>query len=131
MVILHRERLLLHIDTWVYSETTDRRGDWPPRPGSGAGGRVATVRRTVTETVWNGCGSPATLPIAPNPEAEALTSARPDAKITSLSRASTIVSVPETASGSSRVHPNCGTRLPAMPAERTMSSCSGHEGGTR
>ena len=55
----------------------------------------------------------------------------PDAKITSLSRASTIVSVPETASGSLRVHPNCRTRVPAMRAVRTKASYSGHEGGTR
>ena len=122
MVILHRERLPLHIDSWVYPETADQREALAAAAGAVAlAGRVATVRRTVTETVWNGCGSPATLLIAPDPEAEAHDFRTPDANITPLSRASTIANVLETTGGSL---PST-SELPAMPAERTTSSCFG------
>ena len=110
VLVLRRERLLVRLDTWIYPETADQREALASAGTALArADRLATVRRTVTRTVWNGCGSPATLLVAPAPLAETRDFREQDTKTPPLPRASVIVNVLEKARGSLRVHPNDAT----------------------
>ena len=107
MLVLWREWLLVRLDSWIYPETADQREALATAGTALArAGRLATVRRTVKRTVWNGCGSPASLLVAPGPLAETHDFRAPDGRIAPLPRASTIVNVLERAGGTLRVHPN-------------------------
>ena len=107
VLVLCRERLLVRLDTWLYPETADQREALATAGTALArAGHLVTVRRTVTRTVWNGCGSPASLLVAPAPQAQAHDFRGTDASIPPLPRASAIVDVLERAGGSLRVHPN-------------------------
>ena len=107
VLLLRRERLLVRLDTWIYPETADQREALATAGTALArAGRLATVRRTVTRTVWNGCGSPASLLVTPAPLAQAHDFRGTGASMPPLPRASVIVSVLERAGGSLRVHPN-------------------------
>ena len=121
LLVLRRERLQVRLDAWIYPETVEQRKALAVAGTALArAGRLAAVRRTVKRTVWNGCGSPAVLLVAPDPLAEAHDFRAPDTRIAPLARASTIGNVLETAGGSLRVHPNDTTSffglLPAADA---------------
>ena len=107
VLVLRRERLLVRLDTWIYPETADQR-EALANAGTALAraGQLATVRRTVKRTVWNGCGSSASLLVAPAPQAQAYDFRGTDASIPPLPRASAVVNVLERAGGSLRVHPN-------------------------
>ncbi|MYH31211.1 MAG: serine/threonine protein kinase [Acidobacteria bacterium] len=121
LLVLRRERLLVQLDAWVYPETVEQRKALATAGTALArASRLATIQRTVKRTVWNGCGSPAVLLVAPDPLAEAHDFRAPDTRIAPLPRASVIVNVLEAAGGSLRVHPNDATSffglLPAADA---------------
>ena len=121
LLVLRRERLLVRLDAWTYPETVDQRKALAAAGTALArAGRLAAVHRTVKRTVWNGCGSPAALLVAPDPLAEAHDFRAPDTRPAPLPRASAIINVLEAAGGSLRVHPSDTTSffglLPAADA---------------
>ena len=121
LLVLRRERLLVRLEAWIYPETVEQRKALAAAGTALARARrLAAVRRTVKRTVWNGCGSPAVLLVAPDPLAEAHDFRAPDTRIAPLPRASAIVDVLEAAGGSLRVHPSDTTSffglLPAADA---------------
>ena len=69
LAIAARERILIHLDTWILPETADQRQALADAAGALAqAGRITAVGETVTRTVRHGCGSPATLLVADGAE---------------------------------------------------------------
>lgn len=119
LVIMGRERILIRLDTWTIPETKEQRH---ALAAAGATltqtARMATVSRTLNRTAKRGCGSPAALLIAADPQGEAPDFRAPDARIAPLPRASAIVHVLETAGGPLRVNPKDKTSVfPMLPPE--------------
>ena len=107
LAIAARERILIHLDTWILPETADQRQALADAAGALAqAGRVTTVGETVTRTVRRGCGSPATLLVADDAEIRAGGFSSPQARFVPLGRQTAIVHLLETAGGPVRVEPN-------------------------
>ena len=107
LVFAGRERLLVHLDAWVYPEALDQRralAGATPELAQAAG--IETISETVTRTVERGCGAPASLLVALDSGTQAPRFSAPDAAVAPLARASAIVHLFETVGGSIRVRPN-------------------------
>ncbi len=112
LVVVVRERLLIRLDTWVYPETADQRRALATAAAALAQvSQTRTIGRTLTRTVNQGCGSPATLLVASDAEASSQGYEAPDAAMPPLSRESAIVHMLERAGGSLRVHPSDAASL--------------------
>ena len=119
LLLAGREEILTRLDAWISPQTADQRRLLASAAATlGQAGQVGAVGRTVARTVRRGCGSPATLLLAPGPET-GRTGFRPaDAGVPPLPSASAIVHILETAGGSLRVHPSDETSAFALlPAE--------------
>ena len=104
-MIAARERILIHLDTWILPETADQRQALADAAGALAqAGRITAVGETVTRTVRRGCGSPAVLLVADGAETRAGGFSAPQARFAPLDRQTAIVHLLETAGGSS---PRC------------------------
>ena len=115
LVVLGREWILLRLDAWFYPEIIDQREALAHAATVLAKvTRITTASRTVSRTAKWGCGSPVTLLLGTDTEAEARDFSAPDAKLPPLGRGSTIAHILETASGSLRVHPHDKTSSFAM-----------------
>ena len=107
LVIAARERILIHLDTWILPETADQRQALADAAGALAqAGRITAVGETVTRTVRHGCGSPAVLLVADGAETRAGGFSAPQARFAPLGRQTAIVHLLETAGGPVRVEPN-------------------------
>ena len=107
LVIAARERILIHLDTWILPETADQRQALADAAGALAqAGRITAVGETVTRTVRRGCGSPATLLVADGTGTRAGGFSAPQARFAPLGRQTAIVHLLETAGGPVRVEPN-------------------------
>ena len=119
LVLVGRERILVRMDAWVIPETREQRH---ALAAAGARltqtARMTTVSRTLNRAAKRGCGSPATLLIGAEPQAEAPDFRAPDARVVPLPRASGIVHVLETAGGPLRVNPKDKTSVfPLLPPD--------------
>ena len=114
-----RERILTHLDAWVFPETTDQRQALAASTEALAqAGRIDEVGRTVTDTINRGCGSPATLLIAGETGRAPEDFEAREAALAPLARASSIVHMLESAGGSVRVHPGDATSVfELLPSE--------------
>ena len=107
LAIAARERILIHLDTWILPETADQRQALADAAGALAqAGRITAVGETVTRTVRHGCGSPATLLVADGAETREGGFSAPQARFAPLGRQTAIVHLLETAGGPVRVEPN-------------------------
>ena len=107
LVIVARERILIHLDTWILPETADQRQALADAAGALAqAGRITAVGETVTRAVRHGCGSPAALLVADGAETRAGGFSAPQARFAPLGRQTAIVHLLETAGGPVRVEPN-------------------------
>ena len=107
LAIAARERILIHLDTWILPETADQRQALADAAGALAqAGRITAVGETVTRTVRHGCGSPATLLVADGAETREGGFSAPQARFAPLGRQAAIVHLLETAGGPVRVEPN-------------------------
>ena len=97
LVVLGREWILLRLDAWFYPEIIDQREALAHAATVLAKvTRIATPSRTVSRTAKWGCGSPVTLLLGTDTEAEARDFSAPDAKLPPLARGSTIAHILET-----------------------------------
>ena len=119
LLLAGREEILTRVDAWISPQTADQRRLLASAAAAlGQAGQVGTVGRIVARTVRRGCGSPATLLLAPGPETGRTGFRPPDGGIPPLPSASAIVHILETAGGSLRVHPSDETSAFALlPAE--------------
>ena len=107
LVIAARERILIHLDTWILPETADQRQALADAAGALAqAGRITAVGETVTRAVRHGCGSPAALLVADGAETRAGGFSAPQDRFVPLDRQTAIVHLLETAGGPVRVEPN-------------------------
>ena len=107
LAIAARERILIHLDTWILPETADQRQALADAAGALAqAGRITAVGETVTRTVRHGCGSPATLLVADGAETREGGFSAPQTRFAPLGRQTAIVHLLETAGGPVRVEPN-------------------------
>ena len=107
LAIAARERILIHLDTWILPETADQRQALADAAGALAqAGRITAVGETVTRTVRHGCGSPATLLVADGAETREGGFSAPQARFAPLGRQTAIVHLMETGGGPVRVEPN-------------------------
>ena len=107
LAIAARERILIHLDTWILPETADQRQALADAAGALAqAGRITAVGETVTRTVRHGCGSPATLLVADGAETREGGFSAPQTRFAPLGRQAAIVHLLETAGGPVRVEPN-------------------------
>ena len=107
LVIAARERILIHLDTWILPETADQRQALADAAGALAQAeRITAVGETVTRTVRRGCGSPAALLVADGAETREGGFSAPQARFAPLGRQTAIVHLLETAGGPVRVEPN-------------------------
>ena len=107
LVIAARERILIHLDTWILPETADQRQALADAAGALAqAGRITAVGETVTRAVRHGCGSPAALLVADGAETRAGGFSAPQARFAPLGRQTAIVHLLETGGGPVRVEPN-------------------------
>ena len=107
LVIAARERILIHLDTWILPETADQRQALADAAGALAqAGRITAVGETVTRTVRHGCGSPAILLVADGAETREGGFSAPQTRFAPLGRQTAIVHLLETAGGPVRVEPN-------------------------
>ncbi len=112
LVVVVRERLLIRLDTWVYPETADQRRALATAAAALAQvSQTRAIGRTLTRTIDQVCGSPATLLVESETEAASQDYRAPDAAMPPVSRASAIVHMLERAGGSLRVHPGDATSL--------------------
>ena len=119
LLLAGREEILTRLDAWISPQTADQRRLLASAAAAlGQAEQLATVGRIVARTVRRGCGSPATLLLAPGPETGRTGFRPPDGGIPPLASASAIVHILETAGGSFRVHPSDETSVFALlPAE--------------
>ncbi len=104
LAALGREPLLRRLDAWTHPEAVDQKQGLAAATAALAqAGSVRTVRRAVTRAVKRGCGSPAVLAAALDPDTHAATFRAPGAA--PLARTSAIVHMLESAAGPLRVHP--------------------------
>ena len=107
-----RERILTHLDAWVFPETTDQRQALAGATAALAqAGHIEAIGRTVTRTINRSCGSPAALLVAGKGATGAQEFAAWNARMAPLARASSIVHMLERAGGSVRVCPNGATSV--------------------
>ena len=107
LAIAARERILIHLDTWILPETADQRQALADAAGALAqAGRITAVGETVTRTVRHGCGSPATLLVADGADTREGGFSAPQTRFAPLGRQAAIVHLLETAGGPVRVEPN-------------------------
>ena len=107
LLLAGRERLLIRLDAWVHPESTDQRHAVAAATAALARApQVEAVRRTVSRTVRATCGSPTTLLVAADAEADADAFRAPGGGVAPLERDSAIVHLLETGGGSLRVHPS-------------------------
>ena len=108
LVAAYREWILIHLDAWVYPETTDQREALAAAAAALArAAQVEVVRRTVTRTVSAACGSPATLLVRSGTAgSDAEVFGAPGGKVAPLASGSAIVHLLDTGGGSLRVHPS-------------------------
>ena len=107
LVIAARERILIHLDTWILPETADQRQALADAAGALAqAGRITAVGETVTRAARHGCGSPAALLVADGAETRAGGFSAPQARFAPLGRQTAIVHLLETGGGPVRVEPN-------------------------
>ena len=112
LVVSGRERILTHLDAWIFPETTDQRQALAAATAAlGQAGRIATIGRTVSRTVNRSCGSPAALLVAGEIETGERDFEARDAALAPLARASSIFHMLERAGGSVRVHPGDATSV--------------------
>ena len=113
LIVVVRERLLIRLDTWVYPETADQRRALATATAALAqASQSSTISRTLTRTVNQVCGSPATLLVASDGEPTAAQDyGAPDATMLPLPRESAILHMLERAGGSLRVHPTDETSV--------------------
>ena len=112
LLVSGREHILRRLDSWVVPETTDQRQALAAATAALAqAGRIKTIGRTVTRTIYRSCGSPATLLVAGEGASGAQDLAAWNNRMAPLARASSIVHMLERAGGSVRVHPSDPTSV--------------------
>ena len=104
LAALGREPLLRRLDAWTHPEAADQKQALATATAALArAGSVRTAGRAVTRAVKRGCGSPAVLAAALDPDTHAATFRAPGAA--PLARTSAIIHMLESAAGPLRVHP--------------------------
>ena len=104
LVALGRGPILHRIDAWTHPEAAEQKQALATATAALAqAGSIKRVSRAVTRAVKRGCGSPAVLAAAIDPDTRAGTFRAPDTR--PLASTSAIVHMLESAGGTLRVHP--------------------------
>ncbi len=110
LAALGREPILRRVDAWTHPEARDQKQVLATATAALAqAGSIKRVSRVVTRAVKRGCGSPAVLAAAIDPDTHAKTFHAPDAA--PLPRSSAIIHMLESAGGALRVHPTDASSL--------------------
>ena len=110
LAALGREQILRRVDAWTHPEATDQKQALAAATAALAqAGSIKRVSRTVTRAAMRGCGSPAVLVAAIDPDTHATTFHAPEAAL--LPRTSAIIHMLESAGGTLRVHPTDDSSL--------------------
>ena len=112
LLVSRRERILTHLDAWVFPETTDQRPALATATAALAqAGHIGAISRVVNRTVRRICGSRATLLLAGEAGTGEQQFQAPDAELAPLARDSGIAHILKTAGGSVRIHPSDATSV--------------------